>query len=71
MRVIIAVPENNTTLSKEIALYCPDFTDISVARVPRPGHTMLPGDYPQYRQNTLDTILPLIGDGADIRVRTQ
>lgn len=65
-RVILAVPENNTTLCREIAADCPDFGEIALARVPRPGHTMRPEDYPQYRERTLETVRPLIGNGADL-----
>jgi maleate cis-trans isomerase len=65
-RVILAVPENNTTLHAEVSAYCGEFDEVALARVPRPPHTMRPDDYPAYRQSTLNTVRPLIGDGADL-----
>lgn len=68
MRVILAVPENNTTLYEELVAYCAEFDEVALARVPRPPHTMTVDDYPGYRRSTLDTVAPLIGEGADLVV---
>jgi maleate cis-trans isomerase len=64
-RVILAVPENNTTLNDEVTAYCTEF-EIRLARVPRPPRPLDVPDLPAYRQSTLDTVRPLIGDGVDL-----
>ena len=65
-RVILVVPANNTTMEKEIAAYIPEITELRVARIPRPHRPLTVADLPTYRQSTLDTVAPLVKDGADL-----
>ena len=66
IRVILVVPANNTTMEKEIAAYIPEITELRVARIPRPHRPLTAADLPAYRQSTLDTVAPLVKDGADL-----
>jgi maleate cis-trans isomerase len=66
IRVMLVVPANNTTMEKEIAAYIPEITDLQVARIPRPHRPLTVADLPIYRQSTLDTVAPLVKDGADL-----
>ena len=68
IKVIVAVPENNTTVFEEVRTYCRDFTELRLARVPRPPRPLTVDDLPQYRQSTLETVAPLIGDGVDLLI---
>lgn len=63
-RVILVVPANNTTMEPEIQGYCPGISTLAVARVPRPPRPLEVADLPQYRESTLQSVKPLIGDGA-------
>lgn len=65
IKVILAVPENNTTLYEEVTAYC-EFGEVRLARVPRPPRPLNKDDLPQYRESTLATVSPLIGDGVDL-----
>ena len=66
-KVIVAVPENNTTVYEEVQAYCRDF-DVALARVPRPHRPLTVDDLPTYRDSTLKTVAPLIGDGVDLLI---
>ena len=66
IKVILAVPENNTTLFEEVKSYCTEFANVALARVPRPPRPLNVDDLPEYRESTLKTVAPLIGDGVDL-----
>ena len=61
IRVMVVVPENNTTMEPEIAALCPALAPIPVARVKRPARTLLLEDLPAYAEATLDAIAPFAG----------
>ncbi len=58
IRVMIVLPENNSTIEPEISALCPALTPLAVARVKRPPRTLLPEDLPAYADATLDAIAP-------------
>lgn len=66
IRVILVVPANNTTMEKEILAYCPEITQLDVARIPRPHRPLAVADLPGYRERTLATVAPLAKGGADL-----
>ena len=66
IRAILVVPANNTTMEYEIARYCPEITDLVVARIPRPPRPLSLADLPMYRKSTVETVAPLVNDGADL-----
>jgi len=66
LRVILVVPANNTTMEQEIQAYCPEITDLEVARVPRPHRPLEIPDLPEYRKSTLATVAPLVKGGTDL-----
>ena len=66
MRAILVVPANNTTMEREIQAYCPEITDLQVARIPRPHRPLTLADLPAYRKSTLATVAPFAKDGADL-----
>lgn len=65
-RVILVVPANNTTMEKEIQAYCPEITDLRIARVPRPHRPLTVSDLPEYRKSTLATVAPLVEGKTDL-----
>ena len=66
LRVILVVPANNTTMEKEIQAYCPEITDLQIARVPRPHRPLTVPDLPEYRKSTLATVAPLVKGRTDL-----
>ena len=64
IRVILVVPANNTTMEHEIQAYCPEITDLQVARIPRPHRPLTAADLPAYRKSTLTTVAPFAKDGG-------
>jgi maleate cis-trans isomerase len=58
IRVMIVLPENNTTIEPEISALCPALSPLAVARVKRPPRTLLLEDLPAYAEATLDAIAP-------------
>jgi len=66
IRAILVVPANNTTMEREIQAYCPEITDLQVARIPRPHRPLTVADLPAYRKSTLATVAPFAKDGADL-----
>ncbi len=66
IRVLLVVPDNNTTMEKEIPAYCPEITDLQVARIPRPHRPLTVADLPEYRKNTLATVAPLVDSKTDL-----
>jgi len=66
IRVILVVPANNITMAREIPVYCPEITDLEVARVPRPHRPLAVPDLPAYRRSTVATVAPLVERGADL-----
>ena len=66
IRAILVVPANNTTMELEIQAYCPEITDLQVARIPRPHRPLTVADLPEYRKSTVATVAPLAKDGADL-----
>src|SRR5579864_8110659 len=66
IKALIVVPENNTTVAPEIAALCPALAPIPVARVKRPGRTLLLEDLSAYGAATLDAIEPFAGQQFDL-----
>jgi maleate cis-trans isomerase len=66
IKVLIVVPENNTTMEPEISALCPALTPIQVARVKRPPRTLLLEDLPAYAEATLDAIEPFAEEPLDL-----
>lgn len=66
IRVMIVLPENNTTIEPEIAALCPALTPLAVARVKRPPRTLLLEDLPAYAKATLDAIAPFSNNPWDL-----
>ena len=66
IRVMIVLPENNTTIEPEIAALCPALAPLAVARVKRPPRTLLLEDLPAYAEATLDAIAPFTGQQWDL-----
>ncbi len=58
IRVMIVLPENNTTIEPEISALCPALAPLAVARVKRPPRTLLLEDLPAYTEATLEAIAP-------------
>ena len=65
-KVLIVVPENNTTMEPEIAALCPALAPMSVAWVKRPPRTLLPEDLPAYADATLDAVEPYADEQLDL-----
>jgi maleate cis-trans isomerase len=66
VKVLIVVPENNTTMEPEISALCPALAPIQVARVKRPARTLLLEDLPAYTEATLDAIAPFAAEPLDL-----
>jgi len=66
IKVLIVVPENNTTMEPEISALCPALAPISVARVKRPARTLLLEDLPTYAEATLGAIEPFAAEPLDL-----
>ena len=64
IRAILVVPANNTTMEREIQAYCPEITELQVARIPRPHRPLTVADLPDYRKSTLATVAPFAKDGG-------
>lgn len=66
IRVILIVPANNTTMEREIRAYCPEITELELARVPRPHRPLGKADLPTYRKSTLAAVAPLTKERPDL-----
>jgi maleate isomerase len=66
IKVLIVVPENNTTMEPEISALCPALAPIQVARVRRPARTLLLEDLPTYTEATLDAVEPFAAEPLDL-----
>ena len=66
IKVLIVVPENNTTMEPEISALCPALAPIQVARVKRPVRTLLLEDLPTYAEATLHAIEPFAVEPLDL-----
>lgn len=66
IRVMIVLPENNTTIEPEISALCPALAPLAVARVKRPPRTLLLEDLPAYADATLDAIAPFAKERWDL-----
>ena len=66
IKVLILVPENNTTMEPEISALCPALAPIQVARVKRPPRTLLLEDLPAYAEATVDAIKPFAAEPLDL-----
>jgi maleate cis-trans isomerase len=62
IRVMIVLPENNTTIAPEIAALCPALAPNAIARVKRPPRTLLLEDLPAYAEATLEAIAPFANE---------
>jgi maleate cis-trans isomerase len=65
IRVMIVLPENNTTIEPEISALCPALAPLAVARVKRPPRTLLLDDLPAYTEATLEAIAPFSNEAAN------
>jgi maleate cis-trans isomerase len=66
IRVMVVLPENNTTIEPEIAALCPALTPSAVARVKRPPRTLLLEDLPAYAEATLEAVAPFSTERWDL-----
>src|ERR1700680_2845549 len=66
IKVLIVVPENNTTMEPEISALCPALAPIQVARVKRPPRTLLLENLPAYAEATLEAIEPFAAEPLDL-----
>lgn len=66
VRVMVVLPENNTTIEPEISVLCPALTPLAVARVKRPPRTLLSEDLPAYAEATLEAIAPFADQPWDL-----
>src|ERR1700736_572500 len=66
IKVLIVVPENNTTMEPESSALCPALARIQVARVKRPPRTLLLEDLPAYTEATLEAIEPFAAEPLDL-----
>ena len=66
IRVMVVLPENNTSIEPEIAALCPALEPLAVARVKRPPRTLMLEDLPAYAEATLDAIAPFAGEPWDL-----
>jgi maleate cis-trans isomerase len=66
IRVMIVLPENNTTIEPEISALCPALAPLAVARVKRPPRTLLLEDLPAYTEATLEAIAPFSNEPWDL-----
>ena len=62
IRVMIVLPENNTTIEPEISALCPALAPLAVARVKRSPRTLLLEDLPAYAEATLEAVAPLAAE---------
>ena len=58
IKVMVVMPENNSTIVPEISALCPDLAPLAVARVKRPPRTLLLEDLPAYAEATLEAVKP-------------
>jgi maleate cis-trans isomerase len=65
---LLVVPENNTTMEREMNALCPEFAPFLVARVKRPARTLTREDLPAYRVSTLEAVEPFLGEKPDLVV---
>src|ERR1700692_180688 len=66
IKVLIVVPENNTTMEPEISALCPALAPISVARLRRRARALLLEALPAYTEATLDAIEPFAAEPLDL-----
>ena len=66
IRVMVVMPENNTTIVPEISALCPALAPLAIARVKRPPRTLLLEDLPAYAEATLEAIAPFVDDPCDL-----
>ncbi len=66
IRVMVVLPENNSTIEPEITALCPALAPLAVARVKRPPRTLLLEDLPAYADATLDAITPFANQPWDL-----
>src|SRR6202043_1874280 len=66
IKVLIVVPENNSTREPEISALSPALAPIQVARVNRPPRTLLLEDLPAYTEATLEAIEPFAAEPLDL-----
>jgi maleate cis-trans isomerase len=65
-KVLIVLPENNTTMEAEISALCPALAPLPVARVKRPRRTLILEDLPAYADATLDAVEPYADAQLDL-----
>ena len=57
---LLVVPDNNTTMEKEMNALCPALAPLLVARVKRPLRALTVDDLPEYRRSTLEAVEPFL-----------
>jgi len=66
IRVMVVLPENNTTIEPEISALCPVLAPLAVARVKRPPRTLQLEDLPAYAEATFAAIAPFTSEPWDL-----
>jgi maleate isomerase len=65
-RALLVVPENNTTMARELAALCPQLLPLDVALVKRPARTLTREDLPAYAESTLAAVEPFLAVAPDV-----
>jgi len=66
IKVMVVMPENNTTIVPEMTALCPALEPLAVARVKRPPGTLLLEDLPAYGEATMEAVAPFAGEPWDL-----
>lgn len=67
-KILLVVPENNTTMEPELRALYPEASDILVARVKRPPTLLTADSIPAYGRATIEAVTPFIAARPDLVV---
>ena len=68
LKVMLVVPDTNTTMERELRALWPEVTDLCWVGVPRPMRPIVASDLPEYRANALKAVAELASVKPDIVV---
>lgn len=66
LKVVLVVPETNTTMEREVRALWPEVTELYWVGIPRPMRPIVASDLPAYRANALKAVAELASVKADI-----